>query len=66
MSPMASSSMFMYLALSLSDSGSSSISSESEEMLGAEQYYHVILSLVIVEGSEKLYLMSHFECNKKN
>ena len=52
----------MYLALSVSDSGSSScFFYESEEMLGAEQYFHVFLPLVIVEGSERLYLMSHFE-----
>ena len=39
---------------------------ESEELLGAEQYLHVFLPLMIVEGSEKIYWMSHFECRKKD
>ena len=39
---------------------------ESEELLGAEQYLYVFLPLVIVEGSERLYWMNHFECSKKD
>ena len=35
---------------------------ESEELLGAKLVLHVLLPLVVVEGSELLHWKSYFEC----